>query len=249
MKKRFGAVAVVSIILTGIIVYAATRPAPNAMPASTKTQGAAPALPPLGYIEHAQYYDIVANYPTTTPLLGDVGAKEDSAAVALMRNFIGDTVAQFKTDGSFEPDRKEKLEIVYLIASSLRTVSYIFTVYEDTLGAHGNTFFRTFTFDTKTGAVLSLADLFTPGAPYLETLSSISRTKLPDIIGDGADASFIENGTMPTDKNFENFFFDNKDFVVLFPPYQVAPYSSGPQTLRLKIATLANILRQEYLYR
>ena len=144
----------------------------------------------------------------------------------------------------FDKGRKETLQITYLIASSAHTVSYIFTIYEDTLGAHGNTFFHTFTFDTGTGASLSLADIFS--SSYLDTLSSISRTKLPSVIGDDADPAFINNGTTPDEKNFENFFFDNRDFVVLFAPYQVAAYADGPQTLRIPLSELSSILKPEY---
>ncbi|MDE1919350.1 MAG: DUF3298 domain-containing protein [Patescibacteria group bacterium] len=247
--------AALLIIIIGIALYAAMRPAPAKAPGI----GAGIVLPAGGYREHAQYYDISADYATSTPLLLSAGAEEDAAARALMEGFVRDTIAQFKNDGNFDhltsedihmmgfdQGRKEKLQIVYLIASSPSTVSYIFTIYEDTLGAHGNLFFHTFTFDAKTGAALALADLFSPGARYLDTLSSISRAKLPGIIGPDADTSFITGGTTPEDKNFENFFFDNKEFVVLFPPYQVGPYSAGPQTLRIPVSDLADILKPSY---
>ena len=242
------------VILGGVLLYAVLKPSPAKAPGAE-----APALVATSYVERAPYYDIAVNYASSTPLLGKVGASADAAAVALMKRFVSDTVAQFKTDGNFadltaadikttglSQSRKETLEIKYLIASSPRTVSYIFTTYEDTLGAHGNTFFRTFTFDTSTGALLSLADLFAPGSDYLSRLSSISRAELPAIIGDSAATSFIASGTTPSDKNFENFFLDNASLVILFPPYQVAPYSAGPQTLRIKAADLANFLKPEY---
>lgn len=246
---------VVLVIIFGIIFYAAMRPAPAKAP----TDGVASSgsiLPAGGYSEHAPYYDIVANYPTTTPLTGAT----NEAAIKLLQDFIAQTIAQFKSDGNFAnitPDdvhalgfdqgRKYALQVAYLIGSSARTVSYIFTVYEDTGGAHGNTFFHTFVFDTATGQHLLLTDLFTPGAPYLDTLSRISRTKLPDVIGrDMADSSTIRNGTAPDEKNFVNFFFDNHDFVILFPPYQVAAYAAGPQTLRIPLSELSGILKLGY---
>ncbi|MHB0865708.1 MAG: RsiV family protein [Minisyncoccota bacterium] len=234
--------------VVGIIFYATSL---RGVPTETPESGSATLLPPGSYTEHAALYDIAANYPTTTPLKADA----NSAALALIKGFVGSTIDEFKTSGDFarrtpETDapqnRKESLQITYLIASSPHTVSYIFTVYEDTLGAHGNMFFHTLTFDTTTGAALSLADLFTPNAPYLDTLSQMSRAKLPSIIGDSADPEFIKNGTSSNDKNFESFFFDNKYFVILFAPYQVAPYAAGPQTLRIKAADLANILKPEY---
>jgi len=241
------------IILGGIIFYIATRPLPANAPG---IDAGSTAL--TSYVEHAQYYDIATNYASSTPLHTSAGAAANTAAVALMKKFVTDTIDQFKIDGNFakltqediktlgfDQGNKETLQISYLIASSPRTVSYIFTTYEDTLGAHGNTFFHTFTFDTTKGTRLSLSDIFTTNS-YLNTLSSLSRTKLPTIIGDGAEASFINGGTTPEEKNFQNFFFDNQDFVILFDPYQVAPYSSGPQTLRIPLSELAGILKPEY---
>ncbi len=247
-NKNILGIVTVLVIIAGAVGYAALRPASVVAPGATT-------LPSGGYTEHAPYYDIVANYASSTPLTGVA----NTAAVTLMQKFVSDTIAQFKTDGNFanltptdiktmgfDTGRKESLQITYLIGSSGRTVSYIFTVYEDTLGAHGNTFFHTFTFDATTGAPLALADLFTPGAPYLDELSSIARAKLPSIIGQGTDMTFVSDGTTPDTKNFQAFFFDNAYLVFLFAPYQVAPYSAGPQTLRIPIASLTSILQPEY---
>ena len=256
-KRTFVSIVVVCVILAGGVLYAAFRPAPARAPAGTADTAESPGtgLPALGYAEHGPYYDIAANYPTTTPLLASVNAPQNAAAIALMRGFVGSTIDEFKAGGNpasstsatgENQGRKESLQINYLIASSPRTVSYIFTVYEDTLGAHENIFFRTFTFDTKTGALLSLADLFAPNTPYLDTLSSISRAELPGIIGNGADAAFIRNGTTPEDKNFENFFVDNSMLTLLFPPYQVGPYAAGPQTLSIPLSAVKSILKPEY---
>lgn len=247
-------IAIVLVVIAAIIAYFALRPVPVKAPGTSAV--VAIVLPAEGYSEHTQYYDITANYATSTPLLASAGPMQDATARSLMYGFIRDTIASFKTDGGFDrltPEdiqvmdgRKEDLEIVYLIATSARTVSYVFTVYKDTLGAHGNTTFKTFTFDTKTGAALALSDVFMLGASYLDKLTSISRSRLPEVIGDGFDINFVKDGTTPEDKNFANFFFDSRDFVVLFAPYAVAPYSSGPQTLRIPIELIRSILKPEY---
>lgn len=249
-QKTLGFIVLILAVL-GIGLYAAMRPAPATAPGTAEN----PSLPPGSYVEHAPYYDITANYATSTPLSGTANA----AAVALMQKFIADTIAQFKADGNFgnltpqdiammgyDHGRKQTLNIVYLIGSSAHTVSYIFTVYQDTLGAHGNTTFKTFTFDTNTGAPLSLSDVFLPGSDYLGTLSSISRAQLPAMLRDAANTRMIEDGTTPDETNFQNFFFDNRNFVVLFDPYQVAPFAAGPQTVRIPLSELSSILKPEY---
>ncbi|MFZ2167978.1 MAG: DUF3298 domain-containing protein [Minisyncoccia bacterium] len=256
MKKDIllGVIAVL-VILGGVIFYAATKPSSTKAPEDIDLYS----LSGGSYVEHADYYDIEANYASSTPLSYLVSASADAEAVATMKKFVSDTVAQFKADGNFanltaediqvmgfDKGRKEKLKVMYLVAPAVRTISYVFTIYEDTLGAHGNTFFQTFTFDTKTGAELSLADAFLPNAQYLESLSSISRAKLPGVIGGNADMKFIEPGTTPEEKSFEDFFFNGSDFVLLFAPYAVAPYSEGPQTLRIPLTDLASTLKTEY---
>lgn len=249
MKLGIGVAAAVIAVLA---LYLWFRSAPAAQPTSGII------LPASGYVEHTKYYDITASYATSTPLLKSAGPLQDAKARSIMLGFVRDTVQTFKTQGNFDnlteqdikmlgfdQGRKETLQITYRTASSAHTVSYIFTVYQDTLGAHGNTSFKTFTFNTKTGALLALADIFSSNK-YLDTLSSISRAKLPKIIGDSADTTFITNGTEPKAENFQSFFFDAKNFVILFDPYAVAPYSSGAQTLRIPLSQLSSILKPAY---
>ena len=242
-------VALVALV-AGIVLYVWLSPTPAKAPVQESTIIANP------YVEQATYYDIAANYPTSTPLMGEA----NGAAVEIIQSWIIDTVSQFKKDGHFEnltPEditmmgfdqgRKESLEITYLISSSPRTVSYIFTIYMDTLGAHPNGYFKTFTFDTKTGVQVMLDDVFAPGSDYLGALSSMARAKLPGVIGkERADTDYIESGTEPKKENFQNFFFDNGTLDILFPPYQVGPYAIGPQTLPIPLADLAGILQSEY---
>jgi len=248
-KNTFIGSAFLLVIVVGITFYAATKPVPAKAPSEV-----AALLPAGSYSEHAQYYDIVANYASSTPLIEPA----NTTAITLMQKFVSDTIEQFKTDGNFanltaadiktlgfDQGRKETLQVTYLIASSGRTISYIFTTYEDTLGAHGNLFFHTFTFDRASGAPLTLASIFS-STTYLDTLSSLARAKLPGVIGKDADMMFIKDGTEPEEENFENFFFDNAQLVFLFPPYQVGPYSAGPQTLRIPVAELSSVLKSDY---
>ena len=43
--------------------------------------------------------------------------------------------------------RKEALTMLYEERSGPKTITYVFTLHMDTLGAHPNTFYRSFTFD------------------------------------------------------------------------------------------------------
>lgn len=249
--------SIILVVVAAIVFFALTRPAPKALHTATPEELAA--TQSRSYTEKTAYYEIATNYASSTLLRTDVSVAADDAAVAVMKNFVMGTVAQFKKDGNyanltakdiqmlgFDRGRKNTLNIVYLISTAPRTVSYIYTVYLDTGGAHGNTFFHTFTFDTKTGNALALADIFAPGADYLGSLSGIARAKLPAILQEHMDAQMLDNGTTPDAKNFENFFLDNATLSILFSPYQVAPYSSGPQTLQIPLSELASTLKPEY---
>lgn len=237
------------LIIAGLGLYVGMRPSPAKAPA----EGDMAALNG-SYIEHADYYDIEATYPTETAL----GERASEAAVSLMQEWVIGTISQFKKDGNFDnltaeditmmgfdQGRKQSLKITYTKASSPRTTSYTFTLYADTMGAHPNGSFKTFTFDTSTGAALALADLFIPSAPYLAELSTIARAKLPEIIGQGANDQMIA-GTAPEAENFANFSLDGPTLVILFPPYAVASYAAGPQTLPIPLADLSGILKPDY---
>ncbi len=235
-KLAISTTAIILVILVGIGLYLSVKPISTKTPEVTLPVGGS-------YNEHTEYYDIATNYPITTSLTGTA----NGPALALIRNFIGQTIQQFKNSfTAFAQGRKSALQITYLIGSSINTLSYIFTIYENIGGTH-SMFFHTFVFDTTTGQNLSLADLFRPGAHYLDILSQISRAELPTVIGIGTtDLATITSGTKPYEKNFSDFFFDNNDFVLLFPPYQVASYAAGPQTLRIPLQKLSSILKSKY---
>ncbi len=127
----------------------------------------------------------------------------------------------------------------------------MYQIYEDTLGAHPNGYYRTFTYDLQTGQEVTLQDLFLPSIPYLERLSDRARADLPAIIkqmsgGDEGDPSMLADGTSPTADNFQWFYIDSTNLVLIFPPYQVGPYSLGTVTDTIPLAQLADSLKVEY---
>lgn len=215
--------------------------------------------------ENAAYYDIHAHYPSTAPLPGNTGAE----GVAEMKTFVQNTILRFKESGNFAnltaedikiqglgPDRKYALDINYEVYKGGRSISYVYLIEADTLGAHPNTYYRTFTYDTRTGASLALDDLFAPGAPYLDRLSAQTRADLPNLLGggsagdppvEGSDAfPEITAGTQPEEDSFQNFAIDGTMLRIIFPPYQVGPYSLGTVVDPIPLSTFASILKAEY---
>ncbi len=265
MKDRIRRIApalLIGLAVLGLTVwYMMSHPAPAHAPTTAEV----PATP-TKISEDATYYTVDAAYPPETPLKARLGAQADQAAVALMKAYVEGQIAEFKKNGNFDnlshddvqmmqlDQRKYAIGIEYDIFTSARTVSYVYQIYEDTGGAHPNTFFHTFTFDLQTGTALSTADLFDTGAPYAQTLSSLSRAKLPAIIAERENVapseleqdSMMLDGTKPEAASFENFYFDGANLVLVFPPYQVGPYVLGRVDLPLKTSEVPG-LRSEYV--
>lgn len=255
-----GAGALIALVLGLSLWYMATHQAPTPYGAPPVTATSTPAaLPPEVYEEHGQYFDIETSFPAETRLKATAGEDADLEAVALMGDFVEDTIDEFKTQGNFEnltPEdiqimglsetRKESLTILHEERVSAATVSYVYTIHLDTLGAHPNTFYRTFTFDLATGAELEIADLFLPRSGYLARLSAIAEFELTKSLGEFADVEYIRQGVTAETLNFQTFALDGENLILIFPPYQVAPYAAGTQTVSIPLAQLAEILKPAY---
>jgi hypothetical protein len=260
-------VAFLLVIMAGLLAwYLIERPSLQLPTTATSTPAQTQIQPkldfsaaPLHVIEHGQYYDADLQYPSATPLSNSSNTSANTNAIQTMKAFTQATLATFKKDGQFDTltpadaqiqgldqNTKYALSDSYTPYSGSHTISYVFNIYEDTLGAHPNTYFHTFTFDMQSGKSLNLADVFVSGSDYLNQLSTLSRAALTKQQGSNADSSMITNGTTSTTENFQNFVIDGKDFVIIFPPYQVAPYSLGTQTVRIPLADLKSELLPAY---
>ncbi len=199
------------------------------------------------YSENAPYYTIEAQYP---------------AHRLAIEQALADSITQFKKDGNFAnltaedvqiqglgPDRKYAFDAEYKTYSAPGYTSYFYTIYEDTLGAHPNSFFLIFVFD-KDGNEVALANLFKPGARYLDRLSAEAQkqvlAQLAERVGapvtpDMADT--VRIGTEPSPETLQFFYIDGDALVLAFPPYQVAAYAMGSFEARIPLADLQDILK------
>lgn len=246
-----------AVVVLGLLGwYMASHPAPVKAPTvEVPTE-------PKKITEEATYYTADATYPSETALKARAGASADQSAITLMKTYIEQRIADFKKNGNFEnlshddvqmlqlDQRKYAIDIEYKTFSSPRTVSYVYQIFEDTGGAHPNTYFHTFTFDLQSGSELKTADLFESGE-YLTTLSTLSRAKLPALIAERENVSvnevamdFITDGTKPEAASFANFYLDGSSLILVFPPYQVGPYVLGRVDLAFKTSEVAGLKSQ-----
>lgn len=259
--RRFLPLIVLGVIaLGGGLWYVLSNPGTLNAPTTTTE----PPPEPTKITEDATYYTVDAAFPSATPLKKSAGAAADKAAVDFMHGFVMGQIDAFKKSADFEnlshddiqilrlDERKYAIGIEYETKESGRTITYIFQIYTDTGGAHPNTTYRTLTFDRKTGRPLTTADIFVPSTPFLDTLSTLARAKLPAIIAAREEVSvsevqmdFIEDGTKPEPPSFMNFYFEPGTLTLIFPPYQVGPYVLGRVDLTIPTSEVTG-LRSEY---
>jgi hypothetical protein len=97
-------------------------------------------------------------------------------------------------------------------------------------------------FDARTGRQYRLADLFGPGAPYLATLSRLSRPALARLLGPDAPRDVINEGTAPTEENFAGWSVSPGGLDITFGEYQVAAYAAGMPRITIPVAALRGII-------
>lgn len=266
-KAVIGVSVLVLIFLGFAIWYMATHQAPSVFAPGTATSTAAgptgTAVGPQSISDSGQYYQIRAQYPGSTVLKQTASAQADAAAVALIKAFLQQEVANFKQNGDFanltpadahmqglDQGRVYTLDAQYKTYQGSHTVSYVYTFESDTLGAHPNEYYKTFTFDTKTGESLAIGDIFQANANYLQLLSTRTRADLPAMINkiqDGAaDTATINVGTQPIIEDFQSWYIDGSNLVIVFAPYQVGPYSVGTILDPIPLSAFTNVLKPAY---
>lgn len=232
-----------------------TRPATSAILGGTATSSNS-----YEYHERGKYLDVVIVYPASVPL-PDAAAQK---AQQVMGRWLAEDLAGFRDDFIADSPTSEDIEILglaegtkyshevaYEAYRSDTTVSYRFDIYEYTLGAHGNFYYKTFTFDQQ-GNELKLSDLFVATstnshADWLKRVSSIASAEIQKqlITQVGADLStdFFADGVAPEEENFANFVLDGDTIKFFFPPYQVAPYVAGTFEADIPLSQLKDVLK------
>lgn len=203
--------------------------------------------------DESQYMKIRATVPTASPLASTAGVEASNKAVALMRGAIEAQIAEFKKqDTSWLKEREGadgyQLEFSthYTVLENTKLISYVYQVYVWSGGAHGGTNALTYTFDKKTGAQVLLEDLFITDSPYLERISTHTKERLLETLGEYKDEEWITTGTAPKKDNFKSFLIDGDSLTIIFGQYQVGPYVLGMPEIMIPLSTLSDILKPEY---
>lgn len=127
-------------------------------------------------------------------------------------------------------------------------VSFRFNISAYARGAaHPDNYSRIVNYDIPQHIVRSTADLFLRGAKYLTPLSSATQEVLLErcVDCDEFGRSMIATGTEPTKENFTRVGIVPEGIIVIFDPYQIAPYARGSQEVVIPLASLKNIITPE----
>ena len=125
--------------------------------------------------------------------------------------------------------------------------SVVFTITDYTGGAHPNTYFQSFTFDTAANQVLAFEDIFAEGVDPLASIIPIAREKLLAKLAElGMDADtanmFVPPGTDDLG-DFQNFALTDTDLLLFFSQNQVAPSAAGTVQINIPFSELEGLLR------
>ncbi len=114
--------------------------------------------------------------------------------------------------------------------------------------AHGNSSSSVLNYDVKAGKVLKLADLFKPGAKYLQAISAYCLNDLKKQSkknGDSLPDDMIKSGAGPDARNFQSWTITKKGLDFTFDAYQVGPYAAGPQSVVVPYSVLKELINPD----
>lgn len=128
----------------------------------------------------------------------------------------------------------------YEIKTNERNVlSLVLDVYWFAGGAHGMTVIRALTFDTETGRIYRLRDLFKEGSDYVRVLSDQVAEQIQQ-----RDVPLLEEpfeGIRPD----QDYYIADKALVLFFQLYALTPYVYGFPFFPISVYAVQDIIRPE----
>lgn len=104
--------------------------------------------------------------------------------------------------------------------------------------AHGMTFAKSLTFDTRTGKNYSLSELFKPGSSYVQAISEQIRVQLKE-----RNLPLLEEfkGIAPD----QDYYIADKALVIYFQLYEITPYYVGFPMFPISVYSLEGLIAED----
>lgn len=131
---------------------------------------------------------------------------------------------------------------------SKNSVVYLATIDYYEGGAHGINQLLTMNFDTRTGRLLTMKDIFASG--YEQPLQEMLLQALMEKTGLNSLTALHEKGYLYSMDIFpaENFILGDETITFVYNPYEIAPYALGSTELTLPYSQLSKILNYSFEY-
>ena len=128
------------------------------------------------------------------------------------------------------------------------TVVYLATVDYYEGGTHGQNQLITMNFDTTTGKLLTLSDIFING--YEQELTATLLKALKEKTGVKTMGELKEKGYLTAMDMFpaENFILGEETITFVYNPYEIAPYTMGSTELTISFSDVERILKNSFDY-
>jgi hypothetical protein len=133
-------------------------------------------------------------------------------------------------------------------------INFVIDIYYFSGGAHGISEIMAFNYDIINKKEIPITDFLGNSQQALQKLSElaagnvITQFESKGVEIDNFMNQMINDGTKPTNENYENFNFKNNSLIIYFQQYQVAPGAYGPVTVTLSKTILEqNSIKSGYL--
>lgn len=221
-KKQLTAFIVALALIVGFVLLGLRHTTPKADIAEQQAEWPSRELDMMTISEKGVFGTINAVYPKTA----------SDSITKYFQSFVQDQIDQFKTDVQWVEDQPDSaqadalsLDITYTMEQASLVQTYIVTVASYTGGAHGMQVRKTFSFN-KEGQLLTISNLFKNGFDGLPVFAKVVQKAL--LKREGVQADWLSDGAAPKEENYNSFVVRDDGVLVLFDPYQVAPYVFGP---------------------
>ncbi len=190
-------------------------------------------------LEQKDNYNIKVSYPIV----------QNKKFSNKLNNLITQKIKLFKAEAkNLKKNRTYELNISFDIYDNMNNLfTFHFTVYEFLGGAHYNREDFIYYYDYKKNEEIRWEDLFIDEQQALKLLSNLSKEKLKNIyLNELFSDEALNNGLDSIKDNFELILIGDEDVTIIFPPYQVAPWSSGALNIILNYNEINNLLNNKF---
>lgn len=173
----------------------------------------------------------------------------DSFANQYTRDYVKNCLPLYRED-SGDPLKSAWYEYRYSITTETQqerdhTLTYLATLDYYEGGAHGINQLLVMNFDTESGQLITLSDVFAPG--YDKKLNELLLNALMEETGTTTIEQLHDMGYLFATNIFapENFILGTDAITFIYNPYEIAPYAVGTTRLTIGNSDLQGIMKKD----